>query len=72
MLEKVITFVRTPNKVDLGEIYQDVSQFCRRLNLKVYFHDDNLDQTPNSQSIKYQNEYTNSRIKITSVQKLVI
>ena len=52
VLEKGITFVPTPDKVDLGEIQQDVSQFLRRVILKVFFHNDenDLQSTQVSQS----------------------
>ena len=38
VLEKGITFVPTPDKVDLGEIHNDVFSFCRRLHLKLHFY----------------------------------
>ena len=54
VLEKGIPFVPTPNKVDLGEIHSDVSQFLRRLLLKVYFHIDYNDN-PVTQVSQSQN-----------------
>ena len=40
VLEKGITFCPTPKGADLAEIHQDVSDFFRRLRLKVHFYDE--------------------------------
>ena len=40
VLEKGITFCPTPYGIDLAEVHQDISDFIRRLQLKVFFFDD--------------------------------
>ena len=55
VLEKGITFVPTPDKIDLGEIHYDVSRFLRRIKLKVHFYDD---REANSQ-VENQNDFFN-------------
>ena len=40
VLEKGITFCPTPFGINLAEVHQDISDFIRRLQLKVHFFDD--------------------------------
>ena len=47
VLEKGITFCPTPRGADLAEIHQDVSEFYRRLKLKLHFYDED-DPSQNS------------------------
>jgi hypothetical protein len=49
VLERGITFAPTPGPADFAEIRHDVSEFCRRLLLKVHFYDED---NPNDQSFK--------------------
>ena len=49
VLEKGITFCPTPKGADLAEIHHDVSNFFRRLKLKLHFFDD---ENPNDDSFK--------------------
>ena len=47
VLEKGITFCPTPKGADLAEIHQDVSDFFRRLRLKLHFYDE---ESPSNES----------------------
>ena len=69
VLEKGITFVPTPDKVDLGEIHYDVSRFLRRVKLKVDFHDDNMQISQDQNNLSYLNQVPKSLVKFKPLSR---
>ena len=69
VLEKGITFVPTPDKVDLGEIHYDVSRFLRRVKLKVHFHDDNMQISQDQNNLSYLNQVPKSLVKFKPLSR---
>ena len=63
VLEKGITFVPTPDKIDLGEINYDVHRFLRRLRLKVHFDGMSNEFTQGSQNLTQFNQIPKPLVK---------